>query len=82
MKITIEGCSQDLTYTELSSKLNNIRKHKIIDININGLKFKGRITGYSYQRHPRNGWEILKIQVITIEEQIKDLYIGVNEDEI
>lgn len=83
MKIIIEGNSQDLSYEELCNKLTSIRKHEIIDININGLKFKGRVIHYAYKRVPSiDNWEVIAIKVTTIKEEIKDLCIGVNEDEI
>lgn len=85
MKIRIEGQSQDLSYEELSNKLNDMRKHKTIDIDINGLKFKGKVVHYEYHRTPsnlgRDDWEILGMTVMTIKEQIKDLYIGVKKND-
>jgi len=83
MIITIKGDSQDIDYRELSTYMRNFNLHKTIDININGLKYKGTITTISYSNGSR--WDrtkIIELNVITITEQIKDLYIGVNEDEI
>jgi len=54
MKIIIEGDSQDLNLNQLATLLRSFYGDKDIEIDINGLKYKGKVTEISYEQISRN----------------------------
>ena len=76
MKIIIQGDSQDIDYTRLSTYLRHFNENRIIDIDINGLKYKGKITTVTYEGSIYSSCRIIKIILITETELIDRLNIG------
>lgn len=64
MIIKIEGDSQDINYRRLATHLRHFNKKKEIDINVNGLKFKGKMSKIAYKEVGISKLKVIEIDVI------------------
>ncbi len=76
MIITDSGNSEDINYKKFCNYMHSYSRGVTIDINFNGLKYRGRITSITYKEVDRSNISVVSVSVETITELIEDLIIG------
>jgi hypothetical protein len=65
MEISIKGNSEDVEYKKLVYLLKRFNEEKKIDVNFNGIKYKGRIETIEYVTQNNLTSRVINIKVIT-----------------